>query len=99
MRFGGQFLLVRVCRRYIGSVFRGCFLLQHQRSHVREDEPEIERAGTVDVSDTAFAIDEINAQGVVKGTLRVIWIAAPVHSLAVGFEYGLQLRLRTRGKK
>jgi hypothetical protein len=45
------------------------FASSNNRSfHIRENQARIERAGTVDVPDAAFAIDQKNAQDVIKRT-------------------------------
>ena len=56
---------------YSGSLFRKFCFFQQQGFHIGKDQAGIERAGTVDVPNATFAIDEKDAQGVVK---RALWI-------------------------
>ena len=77
-------------------MFRKFRFFQQQSFHIGEDQAGIERAGTVDVPDAAFAIDEKDAQGVVERTLWIGGVGPFVHGLVVGGEDGFQLRARFR---
>lgn len=59
---------------------------QYERLHVGQDEPRVERAGTVDVPDASCAVDEKDAQGMVKGTLWIGSVKPFVHGLVVSDE-------------
>ncbi len=72
---------------------------QQQSFHIREDKTLVERTGAVDVSDVALAIDQKNAQNMIKRTLRVGRVLPLVDGLAIDVEDGLQLRARFRRDK
>src|SRR2546430_1768258 len=56
-------------------------------------------SGTVNVSDAAFAIDEEDAQDVEKRALRIAWVGALVHGLAIPGENRFQVLSRFRGRE
>ena len=74
-----------------GLLSRKFRLFQQQRFHIGKDKARIERAGTVDVPDAAFAIDEKDAQGVIKRTLRIGRVGPFVHGLTIGGENRFQV--------
>ena len=58
-------------------------LLQQKSLHIGKDKARVKRAGTVNVPDATFAIDEKHAQCVVKRSLWIGGVRLFVHGLIV----------------
>ena len=56
-------------------VWKFSLFFQQKRFHIGQDETGIERAGTVDLPDAVFVIDEKDAHGVVKGIAFITGLA------------------------
>src|SRR5204863_2301461 len=89
--------LVPVCApRLLRRHFR---FVEQQGFDVGQDEARIECAGTVDISDAAFSIDEKNAEDMIKRALRIFWILSFVHRLTVAIENLVQVCTRFCGRE
>ena len=67
-----------------GLSFRKFGFLEQQGFYIGENETGIEGAGTVDVPNAAFAVDEKDAENVEERTLRIGRVGPFVYGLAVG---------------
>ena len=67
------------CRLYWSGIpallFGNSRLFEQKRFHIGQDETGIERAGTVDLPDAVFVIDEKDAHSVVKGIAFITGLA------------------------